>query len=160
MDRAVVEVGPHVAAQPDVGGLQRGGATSGMAGPGRPPLVGPVLEADAALTKEIGAALGEECVLKLNRGGLLGEGLAALGPVVQPPPDLVADPAGASAGALANPRRGHQRSMGWRCCQRRGRGRLPGGRRGGALMVSRAARGRWAAWPQWSGPMSWRAAAA
>jgi hypothetical protein len=40
------------------------------------------LEPDAALTKKIGAAFGEERVLKLDRGDLLGEGPAALGPVV------------------------------------------------------------------------------
>src|SRR5215211_221962 len=104
---AAAKVGPKVATQVAFGGLHALGAASWAGRPQAPPVVGPVVEQDAAAARVdpgVGGGLGEELVLEVSGQGAAVEGLGPLGAVVEAPPDLVA---GAVA-VLANAGRCHR----------------------------------------------------
>ena len=87
------EVGAQVAAQVTFRGLHALGAAAGAGRPELPPVVGPLVEQDAApawVGPGVGGDLGEQFVLEVAGQTAGGEGLGALRAVVQPPPDLVA----------------------------------------------------------------------
>src|SRR5215212_10011805 len=106
---AAAEGGTKVAAQVAIGGLHALEAAPGAGRPEPPPVVGPVIEQEAAAARVdpgVGGGLGEELVLEVPGQTAAVEGLGPLAAVVQSPPHLVA---GAIA-VLANAGRCHRRT--------------------------------------------------
>ena len=111
LDRLLTEPGPHIEPQAALGNGQGGGTAVRVGGPDLPPLFGPPAEGKLAALEPLPGAAGDAQALpgdEVARLILGGDGLGALGAVVQEPPHLVGDTASAAADALADAYRRHR----------------------------------------------------
>jgi hypothetical protein len=111
VDRPLVEPGTHVQPQAALGHGQGAGTAIRVGRPDLPPLFGPPAEGKLAALEPLPGAAGDAQALlgdQIARLVLSSDGLGPLGAVVQEPPDLVGDAAGAGADALADAYRRHR----------------------------------------------------